>query len=69
MNDNQALALEIIKETYTSDISAIGEPALNEAGAIVVQFQDDMKVLEALITDTDIEIGLLNADDIEGDEG
>ena len=72
MNEDQQLFLDIVSEVYTDSIDAVGMPELREDGAIVGQFQDDTKVLEAALypdrSENDIEIRILNLNDIEGED-
>lgn len=66
MNEAQAAVLEIIESVYTDGVDAIGEPELTEDEKfIIVEFQDGNKLLEAKISDTDIEIKMVNPDEIE----
>lgn len=61
MNEAQAAVLEIIESVYTDGVDAIGEPELTEDEKfIIVEFQDGNKLLEAKISDTDIEIKMIN---------
>ncbi|MFN7810464.1 MAG: hypothetical protein ACK5QB_18120 [Pseudanabaena sp.] len=61
MNEAQQAVLPIIESVYTDGVDAIGEPALSDDERfIIVQFQDGEKLLEAKISDTDIEIKMLN---------
>lgn len=61
MNEAQQAVLPIIESVYTDGVDAIGEPFLSDDERfIIVQFQDGEKLLEAKISDTDIEIKMLN---------
>lgn len=65
MNEAQIAVLEIVESVYTDGVDAIGEPELtDDEKFLIVQFQDGKKVLEAKISDTDIEIKLLNPEEI-----
>jgi len=66
MNEAQKAVLPIIESVYTDGVDAIGEPSLSDDERfIIVQFQDGEKLLEAKISDTDIEIKMLNPEDEE----
>lgn len=66
MNEAQKAVLPIIESVYTDGVDAIGEPSLSgDERFIIVQFQDGEKLLEAKISDTDIEIKMLNPEDEE----
>lgn len=66
MNEAQQAVLPIIESVYTDGVDAIGEPSLSDDERfIIVQFQDGEKLLEAKISDTDIEIKMLNPEDEE----
>jgi len=61
MNEAQQAVLPIIESVYTDGDDAVGEPSLSgDERFIIVQFQDGEKLLEAKISDTDIEIKMLN---------
>ena len=61
MNEAQQAVLPIIESVYTDGVDSSGEPSLSDDERfIIVQFQDGEKLLEAKISDTDIEIKMLN---------